>query len=130
MQLSISEQAHQLIEDIDILLNSTQHLDDSFRNKLDKVSFKMNEFVTEYHTHLTLSISEYASYLNHDALSPLTIVLGYSELSRSIHAHLLTSDEIHLLTKICHRLRILTESLYNERDTMVAKRNQITASKT
>ena len=125
MQLSISEQANQLIKHIDILLNSTQRLDVNFRIKLEKIEFKMDEFVTEYHTHFALSISEYASYLNHDALSPLTIVLGYSELFRSIHAHMLTLEEINILNQICDMSRLLTDSLRDECKVMVAKRNEL-----
>ncbi len=125
MDVSISDQSYQLINYINILLDSTQRLDDNFRSKLEKVGFKMNEFVTNYHSHLTLTVDEFASYLNHDALSPLTIVLGYAELFRSIHAHLLTLDEINLLNSICERLRFLTESLRDERNVMVAKRNEL-----
>jgi hypothetical protein len=87
MQLSISEQAHQLIEHINLLLNATQYLDEKFRTKLEKVGLKMNDFVEDYHAHLALSVSDYTSYLNHDALSPLTVVLGYTELFRSVYAH-------------------------------------------
>ncbi len=123
---SISDQGYQLIDNINLLLDSTHRLDDNFRAKLEKVAFKMNEFVTNYHSHLTLSVTEFASYLNHDALSPLTVVLGYAELFRSIHAHMLTSDEINLLNTICERLRLLTESLRDERNLMVAKRNELT----
>lgn len=125
MQLSISKQANQLIEQINILLNTTQHLDDKFRIKLEKVQLKMNEFIADYHAHLALSINKYTSYLNHDALSPLTVVLGYAELFRSIYAYMLTSDEINLLNRICDMLRLLTDSLRNERDLMVAKRNEL-----
>jgi len=126
MVVSISDQGYQLIDNINLLLDSTHRLDDNFRAKLEKVAFKMNEFVTNYHSHLTLSVTEFASYLNHDALSPLTVVLGYAELFRSIHAHMLTSDEINLLNTICERLRLLTESLRDERNLMVAKRNELT----
>jgi len=125
MEVSILDQGYQLINYINMLLSSTQRLDDNFRFKLEKVGFKMNEFVTNYHSHLTLPITEFASYLNHDALSPLTVVLGYAELFRSIHAHMLTLDEINLLNSICERLRILTESLRDERNLLVAKRNEL-----
>lgn len=127
MPLSIAEQADQLNEHIHILLNTTQHLDDKFRTQLHKVAFKMREFITDYHTHFALSVSEYASYLNHDALSPLTIVLGYAELYRSIHADLLTSEQITLLNRVCDMSHTLIENLRNERKLMLAKRRQISS---
>lgn len=124
MQVSISDQAHEIIDYINTLLNSTQHLDDIFRNKLEKVERKMDEFITNYHTHLALSISEFASYLNHDALSPLTVVIGYAELFRSVHAHMLTLDEINLLNEICDKLRLLTDSIRKEYKSIITKRNE------
>ena len=124
MQLSISEQSYQLIDQINTLISSTQGLEDNYHAKLIKVGFKMNEFVTNYHAHLSLPVSEFASYLNHDALSPLTVVLGYAELFRSVHAHMLTLDNINLLHNICDELRILTDSVRRECQIMVAKRNE------
>ena len=118
----IQNQAHQLTEHINMLLESTSRLDDNLRDKLGKVSRKMSDFMTEFDNHLVLSAEEFTSYLNHDALSPLTIVLGYAELFRTIHAHLLTSQEIELINGICNMLRTLTESIRNERDFMVARR--------
>jgi|GEM_PF-1815269 len=127
MQISISNQAYQLINHITILMESTQYLDEIYRIKLDKIKTKMNEFVSNYHAHLALSVREFASYLNHDALSPLTIVLGYAELFRSVHAHMLTLDEINLVNQICDALRILIESVRNEYKLMIAKQNELTS---
>ena len=127
MQNSTLEQAYQLIDQINSLLDSTQHLEDQFRDKIQKIDSKMNEFVTSYNAHSTLPTSEFVSYLNHDALSPLTVVVGYAELFRSVYAQMLTIDDIHLLNHICDSLRLLTEGLRDERNSMVAKRSKISS---
>jgi hypothetical protein len=127
MQNSILELTYQIINQINILLDSTQHLEDKFRDKIDKIDSKMNEFITNYHSHLSLPTNEFVSYLNHDALSPLTVVVGYAELFRSVYAPMLTPDDIHLLNHICDDLRLLTENLRNERNVMVANRSKLSS---
>ena len=130
MQLSISEQANSLNQNIDALIISTTHLDEKYRSKIDKMCQKMNDFLAEYEHHSRLSIADYATYLNHDALSPLTIVLGYAELFRSVHANMLTAPELHQMNLICDQIRVLTESVRTERNVMVAQRDEYSATRT
>lgn len=126
MNQTIAEQALYLTDTIGLLLDKSQHLDASHLSKLEKMETKMQFFLTEYYKHSALSIAEYASYLNHDALSQLTFILGYAELFRSINAHMLTNTALDHLNVICDETRKLTENLRTERDTMVATRDQFT----
>lgn len=126
MTQTIAEQALQLLDNIATLIDEAQHLEESYLTKLEKMESKMNIFITEFHKHSTLSVQEYASYLNHDALSQLTFILGYAELFRSVNAHLLNTIAIDVLDKICDGTRHLSESLRSERDIMVAQRDQLT----
>ena len=130
MPQSISEQASLLVQNMDILCDSTQRLDDKFRSKIEKMCQKMYDFFNEYHFHVNLPTHEYTSYLNHDALSPLTVVLGYAELFRSVNAHLLTNDELDHVTIICNQIRYLTESIRSERDVLIGKRDGYTSTNT
>ena len=129
MYLSIPEQSEQLIENINIFIDATQHLDEKYRDKLFKMNHKMNDFVQDYLNYSSLSISEYASFLNHDALSPLTIVLGYAELFRSAYAHILTDVEVQFIDQICAMMRTLTDSVRQECLIMVSKREQLLSEK-
>lgn len=124
MTYSIYQQAQQLVTDIDTLFHTTQHLDDKFHSKIEKMSRKMREFVVSYQTYSQLSLGEYLSYLNHDALSPLTIVLGYAELFRSVNAHVLSLDELNQMSSIADGIRYLTECIHGERNSMVEKRDK------
>lgn len=130
MPQPISEQALILSHNINQLVHCTQRLDEKYRSKIDKMSQKMTDFLTEYDFNSRLSIAEYASYLNHDALSPLTIVLGYAELFRTVHANQLTVDELSHTNLICEQIRILTESVRDECNLIVAQRDRYTATRT
>ena len=125
----ISEQAIILNDNINQLVISTQHLDEKYHNKIDKMSQKMNIFLDEYQQYTCLSIAEYASYLNHDALSPLTIVLGYGELFRSVYANLFTAEELRLINQICIQIRMLTESVRDECNMLIAQRDECNATR-
>lgn len=128
MSQPISELAEHLIDYIFALENTTQRLDDKYYSKIQKMSQKMTYFYNEYNTHTRLSIEEYVSYLNHDALSPLTIVLGYAELFRSINSHILTIDEFNLVTSISIMIRDLTDSIREEHDMIITNRDQISTT--
>lgn len=128
MNQTISQQAFVLLDNIINLIGESQHLEDSLLQKLEKMESKMNFFIIEFHKHLALSKAEYSSYLNHDALSQLTFILGYAELFRSVNANLLNATAVSLLDSICTDTRALTESLRAERDIMLSQRNQLTHS--
>ncbi len=126
MTQTITEQAIHLIDTIGLLLDEAQDLDESYLSKLEKMEDKMTFFITEFYKHSALSISDYASYLNHDALSQLTFILGYAELFRSVNAHLLNHTAIDHLNIICDGTRNLSEILREERDRIVMERDQLT----
>lgn len=128
MNQTIATQALHLIDTINLLIDEAQHLEEDYLSKLEKMETKMNFFITEFYKHSALSIQEYASYLNHDALSQLTFILGYAELFRSVNAHLLTGEAIAHLNVICDETRTLSENLRQERDKMITQRNQLTES--
>lgn len=128
MPQPISELAKHLIDYVSALENSTHRLDDKYYSKIQKMSQKITFFYNEYNTHTRLSIEEYVSYLNHDALSPLTIVLGYAELFRSINSHILTIDEFNLVTSISAMIRDLTDSIREEHDMIITNRDQISTT--
>jgi len=126
MTQTISEMALQLLDHISILIDESQHLEEAYFSKLEKMEAKMNIFITEFYKHSAMSIQDYASYLNHDALSQLTFILGYAELFRSVNAHLLKPTAIDVLEAICTGTRNLSETLRSERDIIVAQRDQLT----
>lgn len=130
MAQPISEQAIILTHNINNLVISTQRLEEKYLTKIEKMYQKMNDFLDEYDHNSRLSIPEYTSYLNHDALSPLTIVLGYAELFRSVHANLLTAEELTHTNVICEQIRALTESIRDERNVLVAQREQYSTTRT
>lgn len=128
MAQTIAEQALYLVDTIGLLLDESQHLEEALLSKLEKMEDKMNFFIAEFYKHSALSVSEYASYLNHDALSQLTFILGYAELFRSVNAHLLTTTAINHLNIICDGTRLLSDTLREERDKIVILRDQLTKS--
>ncbi len=124
MKITNRDLASQLIKTIDFLLAISTHLDETYFKKLEMMGHKMCFFLEEYDKHSTMSVDDFASYLNHDALSQLTFILGYAELFRSIHAHELSSDALQYVESICDDTRLLSENLRIERDVMVAKREE------
>lgn len=127
MVTQIASQAEELIANLIRFDQSTLHLDDQYRKNVEKMLQKMNDFFEEFIDYSKQSLVEYTNYLNYEATSPLTVVLGYAELFRSINAHLLTQDTLHHVNLICEQTRILIEYLQTERDHMLTKQNaQIT----
>ena len=128
MTQTITEQAFQLMDNINILIDEAQHLDEKTLSKLQKMEVKMNIFIAEFHKHSALTAQEYTSYLNHDAQSQLTFILGYSELFRSVAGHTLSILAQTSLNYICLATRQLSETLRQERDMMLAQRDKLTNS--
>lgn len=124
MKITNRDLACQLIKTIDFLLKISIRLDENHFKKLEMMSHKMRFFLEEYDKHSTMSVNDFASYLNHDALSQLTFILGYAELFRSIHSHELSTDALQYIESICDDTRLLSENLRIERDIMVAKRDE------
>lgn len=113
----------QLIKTIDLLITISAYLDENNYNKLVMMSEKIRYFLSQYDKHAALSVNEFASYLNHDAQSQLTFILGYAELLRTVNAHLLSDTALQYLESISMDTRDLSEKLRIERDIMVEKRN-------
>jgi len=126
MTQTIAEQAFKLMDNIAILIDEAQHLDEKTLSKLQKMETKMTVFITEFHKHSALTAQEYTSYLNHDAQSQLTFILGYSELFRAVNGHTLSIIAQSSLNYICEATRRLSDTLRQERDMMVAQRDKLT----
>ena len=127
MQATVLDHAKLLLDFIFHFDTLTLNWRDSNRTKVEKMSKKMTEFIMQYEMHSIRSVPEFASYLNHDALSPLTIVVGYAELFRSVHVGLLDIQQLSVINEICEMSRVLTEAVRMERDQMVEKRNALLA---
>lgn len=127
MNVNIEGQSNIIIDLIAGLQRTTHNLSDKQISQIDKMSSKIGEFSAQYLTNSQLSIAEFASYLNHDALSPLTVVMGYAELFRTVQNASLTEHQFVIIEDICDITQQLTENLRSLRNEMVARRNELTS---
>jgi signal transduction histidine kinase len=125
MKVSIEGQSHLLVDLVANLQVTSHNLSDKQASQVDKMGSKISEFVTQYILHSQLTISEFASYLNHDALSPLTVVMGYAELFRTVQNESLTEPQFILIEDICAIIGQLTENVRALRNELVAKQNAV-----
>lgn len=127
MNISIEDQSSLLVDMLASLLISSINLNEKQVSQIEKMNTKINEFVSQFATHSQLSDVEFASYLNHDALSPLTVVMGYAELFRTIQNTCLTEYQFSMIETICELVRQLTDNLRKLRDETVAKLKALTS---
>lgn len=62
------------------MLEYRQGLSDEQYEHIITINRRAVEFITSLIHNQSMSLDKFASYLNHDAMSPLTIVIGYSEV--------------------------------------------------
>jgi hypothetical protein len=77
---SVVEYTAQIIDICDVLLQHQNRLTDEQALHIDMIYRRSVGFITDFMQLQPGTIQSIASYLNHDAFSPITIMLGYSDL--------------------------------------------------
>ncbi|MCU0514726.1 MAG: hypothetical protein MUE40_19400 [Anaerolineae bacterium] len=77
---NVVEYTTQIIDLCDLLLQHQERLSADQREHIATIYRRAVGFITEFMECQPGTIQAIASYLNHDALSPVTIMVGYSEL--------------------------------------------------
>ena len=62
------------------MLEHKQRLNDMQIDQIETIHRRAVQFVTEFLQHENAPLDDLLSYLNHDAMSPITIVIGFSEM--------------------------------------------------
>jgi light-regulated signal transduction histidine kinase (bacteriophytochrome) len=74
------EYASQVIDLCDLLMEHRHRLTEDQASTVETIYRRAVGFITDFMQHQPNTIQKLASYLNHDAMSPVTIMVGYSEL--------------------------------------------------
>lgn len=74
------EYASYVIELTTAMLEHKRRLNTMHIDQIDTIRRRAVQFVTDMMLHENRPLDELVSYLNHDAMSPITIVIGFSEL--------------------------------------------------
>ncbi|GEM_PF-1397490 len=72
--------ASQILDITSLVLQHSGGLSREQKKHVKTIHRRAFQFVSEYMDKQSVPIQELRSYLNHDALSPVTVIIGYSEV--------------------------------------------------
>ncbi len=106
---------------IDISLALIEHrrgLNDSQVASVETIHRRAVEFITSLIHNREMPLNTFASYLNHDARTPLTVIIGYSEVMLSDMLGELSPPYRDAIQQICDCGYILDEDITEMHDTV------------
>jgi hypothetical protein len=74
------EYASQILDITSMVLQHSSGLNNEQVKHVETIHRRAFQFVSDYMQKDSLPIQELRSYLNHDALSPVTVIIGYTEV--------------------------------------------------
>ncbi len=74
------EYASQILDITSIILDHSSGLNKDQKTHIKTIHRRAFQFVDTYMQMQSVPVQELRSYLNHDALSPITVIIGYSEV--------------------------------------------------
>ena len=74
------EYASQILDITSLVLQHSSGLNRDQKQHVKTIHRRAFQFVDDYLQKQSVPVQELRSYLNHDALSPVTVIIGYSEV--------------------------------------------------
>lgn len=74
------EYASQILDITSLVLQHSSGLNCDQKNHVATIHRRAFQFVDDYLNKQSVPVQELRRYLNHDALSPITVIIGYSEV--------------------------------------------------
>jgi len=72
--------ASQILDITSLVLQHSGGLNREQKKHVNTIHRRAFQFVSDYMDKQSVPVQELRSYLNHDALSPITVIIGYSEV--------------------------------------------------
>lgn len=79
MDISL-EYASQILDITSLVLQHSSGLNSEQKQHVSTIHRRAFQFVDDYLNKQSVPVQELRQYLNHDALSPITVIIGYSEV--------------------------------------------------
>lgn len=98
------------------LLDHRHGLTEQQIDQVETMRRRAVEFVTDFYQMQSVPVRRLRRYLNHDALSPVTVIIGYSEVLLMGAVGELTGPYLEAVRQICDLGYALHESLQHLHD--------------
>ena len=74
------EYASQILDITSMVLEHSSGLNDDQIQHIERIHQRTYQFIGDYMRNQSVPIQELRRYLNHDALGPITVIIGYTEV--------------------------------------------------
>ena len=105
------EYASQILDITSLVLDHSSGLNHDQIKHVKTIHRRAFQFVDDYMQKQSLPVQELRSYLNHDALSPVTVIIGYSEVLLMEASGTLADPYREAIREICNFGYALLEEL-------------------
>lgn len=111
MHERIFQHLDQLKDLLHRILNHHHDLNTSQIEQIETIYRHTNKFELDFNQKQSLPADKFASYLNHDALSPVTIIIGYAEMLQLEYVGPLPTRHRETVERVCESGYALHEDL-------------------
>ncbi|RMG86099.1 MAG: hypothetical protein D6712_08285 [Chloroflexi bacterium] len=107
---------------VDALLMDTASLNEEQLDHLESVHRQLVRFENEYFSSVKLPLNQFISYLNHDAFSPLTVIVGYGHVLLMEVSGPLNDFQREVVEQFCEVADTLYAELRSYHEALLASR--------